>query len=177
MSPHHSDQISQRSKVSWVTLWQSMACLKSSKIKGGSVTQWQEVTYWAVRLLPGQLKTKSNYWTTFQMRFLQSPWFITDWLNDLCFLISLSLFRSMISPRTPDSIQVKRPTARQVFPKASTRWFSGFLVRNMCLICVTINCSKRGKEVEQTCEEVVLLDTVGWEQSPPLLPSNIATTL
>ena len=50
MSPHHSDQMSQRSQVSWVNLWMS-------KVKVPSVTEW--VTEWQGHLLSssGQLNT------------------------------------------------------------------------------------------------------------------------
>ena len=46
MSTHHSDQMSLRSQVSWVTLWQSMACLMFQKSKVAqsltlSVSDWQ----------------------------------------------------------------------------------------------------------------------------------------
>ena len=56
MSPHHSDQMSQRSQVSRAAL-----CMSKSKV-AQSVSQSvsDKVTYWAVRLSSGQLKIKGN---------------------------------------------------------------------------------------------------------------------
>ena len=55
MSHYRSDQIYQRSQVSWVTLWHSRLVL-CSKIKSGPVIVSDNVNYWAFRLSSGQQK-------------------------------------------------------------------------------------------------------------------------
>ena len=66
MFPHHSDQMSQRSHVSRVTL----QCSKIKRSPTDSVSD--KVTYWAVRLSSGQQKNRGE--STSAITILRASW-------------------------------------------------------------------------------------------------------